>query len=294
MQQTMIEVASKAGAEVRRGLSVVGAEPGKPPVVQIQTGSGTEKLSARLIVGADGRGSALRRWGGFSEKRDPDALQIAGVCLEGMSNLRDDAIYFYINPSLAEASFVVTTGLGRARAYVGYRSERGYRFNGHEGLSLFIEESIKCGLSAETYSNAKIAGPLATFNCADNWIEQPYSNGIALIGDAAAASNPDWGQGLSLTLRDARALRDALLADDDWDRAGRAYASAHDEYYSAVHNYEKVLTDFFYGTTELDRARRAKALPLIAEDPTRIPDNLTRGPDLPLDESVLRRFNGEE
>jgi hypothetical protein len=89
-------------------------------------------------------------------------------------------------------------------------------------------------------------------------------------------------------------LRDALLSDDDWDQAGRAYALAHDDHYSAVHKYEKVLTDFFYGSIELDRTRRTKALPLIAEDPTRIPDNLNCGPDLPLDEPVLRRFYGEE
>ncbi|HVN29356.1 MAG TPA: FAD-dependent monooxygenase, partial [Candidatus Binataceae bacterium] len=286
--------AAKAGAEVRRGLSVIAVEPGLPASVRIQTNSGVEKLTARLIVGADGRGSALRRWAGFAERRDPDALMIVGVCLEGMSNVRDDATYFYLNPDLAEASFVVTTGPGTARAYVGYRAERGYRWNGPEALPQFIEESVRCGLPAEFYLKAQPAGPLATFNCADSWIDYPYANGIALIGDAAASSNPDWGQGLSLTLRDARVLRDALLPDDDWDRAGRAYAATHDRYYSAVHNYEKVLTDFFYGTTEIDRARRAKALPLIAEDVTRVPDNLNCGPDLPLDEAVLRRFYGEQ
>ena len=41
-------------------------------------------------------------------------------------------------------------------------------------------------------------------------------------------------------------------------------------------------------------ARRERALPLIAADQTRIPDFLLSGPDLPLDESVRRRFFGEE
>jgi menaquinone-9 beta-reductase len=35
---------------------------------------------------------------------------------------------------------------------------------------------------------------------------------MALIGDAAAASDPSWGEGLSLTLRDVRLLRDSLIA----------------------------------------------------------------------------------
>ena len=76
-----------------------------------------------------------------------------------------------------------------------------------------------------------MAGPLATFNGADTWVEHPYSNGIALIGDAAATSDPTWGQGMSLTLLDARVLRDALLADDDWNKAADGYAVEHDRYY---------------------------------------------------------------
>jgi flavin-dependent dehydrogenase len=47
MQQVMIEAAAKAGAEVRRGSSVVGVEPGKPPVVRIQTGSASSATKAR-------------------------------------------------------------------------------------------------------------------------------------------------------------------------------------------------------------------------------------------------------
>jgi 2-polyprenyl-6-methoxyphenol hydroxylase-like FAD-dependent oxidoreductase len=55
-----------------------------------------------------------------------------------------------------------------------------------------------------------------------------------LIGDAAATSDPTWGQGLSLTLRDARVLRDALLTEHDWNAAGHAYASVHGFYYNKV------------------------------------------------------------
>jgi menaquinone-9 beta-reductase len=47
----------------------------------------------------------------------------------------------------------------------------------------------------------EIAGPLASFEGADVWVDQPYKNGVALIGDAAAANDPCFGCGLSLTLR---------------------------------------------------------------------------------------------
>jgi hypothetical protein len=39
---------------------------------------------------------------------------------------------------------------------------------------------------------------------------------------------------------------------------------------------------------------RAYALPKIATDPTRFPDHSASGPDLPCDDSVRRRFFGED
>jgi len=40
-------------------------------------------------------------------------------------------------------------------------------------------------------------------------------------------------------------------------------------------------------------ALRGKAMPLIAEDPTRVPDHIFSGPDLPVDDHVRGRFFGE-
>ena len=35
-------------------------------------------------------------------------------------------------------------------------------------------------------------------------------------------------------------------------------------------------------------------MPLIAEDPTRIPDHIMGGPELPIDDRVRARFFGEQ
>jgi hypothetical protein len=40
--------------------------------------------------------------------------------------------------------------------------------------------------------------------------------------------------------------------------------------------------------------RRARAMPLIGQDPSRQPDALFAGPDLPVDEAVRKRFFGED
>jgi menaquinone-9 beta-reductase len=135
-------------------------------------------------------------------------------------------------------------------------------------------------------------GTAGIFSGAANWVDHPYADGIALIGDAAGITDPNWGQGLALALRDARVLRDALITNDDWDKAAHSYATLHDVYFKKGHDWEDFLTDFFYGNSDEARAQRAKALPLISEDPTRLPDHVVSGPDLPFDEGVKARMLG--
>jgi 2-polyprenyl-6-methoxyphenol hydroxylase-like FAD-dependent oxidoreductase len=125
-------------------------------------------------------------------------------------------------------------------------------------------------------------------------VDHPYKDGVALIGDAAASSDPSWGQGLSLTVRDARVLRDHLLRHDKWEDAGHAYAADHDHHYGAIHSVNDWQAELLFAVGPEAEARRARALPLIAQDPTRVPDHNFAGPDLPHDDSVRRRFFGEE
>src|SRR5262249_23550658 len=137
-------------------------------------------------------------------------------------------------------------------------------------------------------------GPLATFDADDTWIAHPYKEGVALIGDAATSCDPTFGQGLALTLRSVRLLRDQLLSQKDWDAAGHAYAELHDRDYQVSHPVEEWLRAMFLETGPQAQARRAQALPLIAQDGSRMPDLYGLGPEVPVSETVRRRFFGEE
>jgi hypothetical protein len=55
---------------------------------------------------------------------------------------------------------------------------------------------------AEAYAEVKSVGPLATFDVSESWVDHPYREGVALLGDAGATSDPTFGQGMSTTLRD--------------------------------------------------------------------------------------------
>lgn len=294
MQEMLLQAATDAGAEVRRGASVRDVQPGDKPTVIVEQKGRIDELHARLIVGADGRGSVVRKWAGFPVQQDPEQLVLSGVLFEEMGTPQEDTIYYIINPDLGQGVPLVPQGGGRVRAYLTQTKATGARLQGATDIPRFIAESVRSGAPAEWYAGAKAVGPLATFDGADVWVEHPYKEGVVLLGDAAATSDPAWGQGLALTVRDVRVLRDALLRHTNWDEAGRAYAAAHDSHYGVIHRVEHWLSKMFFATGPEGEAYRAKALPLIAQDPTRVPDHVASGPDLPADETVRKRFFGEE
>lgn len=89
MQETLLNIAEKAGAEVRRGIGVDRVAPESPAKIQFEDHGETVFREARVVVGADGRNSQVRSWAGFQVNRDPDRLMIAGILFEGMSAPED-------------------------------------------------------------------------------------------------------------------------------------------------------------------------------------------------------------
>jgi menaquinone-9 beta-reductase len=205
-----------------------------------------------------------------------------------------DSSGLFFNPFTSRLALMFPQGDGRARFYFGARSTEP-KMAGEKDLPRFVEESVRAGMPREYFEGARPAGPLATFSGADTWVDHPYRDGAALIGDAAAQSDQTWGQGMAMTFRDARILRDALLANDDWDAAGDAYAVEHDRHFQALHTVEGWFTALMMEPGPEADARRAKALPAIAMDETRLHDAFLSGPDCaPVDEAARRRFFGEE
>ena len=77
--------------------------------------------------------------------------------------------------------------------------------------------------------------------------------------------------------------------------AGHTYAEEHDRQFRDLHTAESWFTSIFMEPGPEADARRAKALPQVAMDQTRIPDIFFSGPgSAPVDEAARRRFFGEE
>ncbi len=294
LQRISLGAAERAGAEVRRGARVAGIRPGRRPAVTVEQEGRREEIPARLVVAADGRGSAARGLAGFETRRDPEKLFFAGVYLEDV-DLAPGYFYQFVDPSRGRIAYVFPQRDGRARCYVGWNKDAGVaRLQGGASFPRFKGEAEEIGIPRDALAPARVAGPLATFDGADSWVDHPYRDGVALLGDAAATSDPTWGQGMSMALRGARVLRDALAATDDWDAAGHTYAAEHDRVYGIVRRADGWFEQLFMEMGPEAEERRARALPLLGVDPTRAVDVPSSGPESPCDETVRRRFFGEE
>jgi menaquinone-9 beta-reductase len=291
MQQRLLDLTVQAGVEVRRPAEVISVNPGDPPTIRLRENSSEQQITARLVVGADGRHSKLRGWGDFPVSRDPQCLTIAGI-LYGDLALPEDAVQFVLNPGVQRLSIIIPIGGQRFRAYVCFRHDSRAPLSGAKDHGAFFDLSVATGAMAEWLEDARTIGPLASFDGADSWVDFPYREGIVLIGDAAAASDPSFGCGLSLTLRDVRVLRDHILGRRDWHTAARRYAQEHDRYYASLHRIHTWFRDLWFGAGAEANKMRARALPRIAEDPSRIPDFIAWGPEAPNDETARRRLFG--
>jgi len=207
--------AERAGARVLRGVDDVRVELGAAPAVRFVHDGVARREPCRLIVGADGRGSAVRRQAGIAVRRDPTHHLFAGLLVDGAGAWPDDLqatgvegdVHFLVFPQ----------GRGRVRLYLGYDLAQKDRLAGAGAEQRFLEAFRLPGLPfADAFRNATPAGPCHSYGNEDAWCDDPLAPGLVLLGDAAGNNDPIIGQGLSITLRDVRLVTEALLAHGKW------------------------------------------------------------------------------
>ena len=87
-----------------------------------------------------------------------------------------------------------------------------HRFSGRESAANFLAAyELETYPWSEQVQAATPAGPCATYPGDDTWTDTPFADGVVLIGDAAGHNDPIIGQGLSISMRDARTVRDLVL-----------------------------------------------------------------------------------
>jgi 2-polyprenyl-6-methoxyphenol hydroxylase-like FAD-dependent oxidoreductase len=96
-------------------------------------------------------------------------------------------------------------------------------------------------------------------------------DGVVLVGDAAGYNDPMQGQGLSITLRDVRIVRDLLLAERPSARALASYPAERRERMRRLRFAAALVSRLFAEFRAAERAVRAVRAEIFArqeKDPT--------------------------
>ncbi len=207
--QALMDAAAGAGATVVRGVHDIRLSAGQDGSITYSTDRAVE-AHARLVVGADGRSSTVRRQAGISLQRDDPINYIAGLLVDGLAGIPDDHDVLVGEGDLLLLMF--HQGGGRARLYVcpGRSGQR--RFAGPDAAEQFLAAwNPACYPLSGLVAAGTPAGPCITYPGDDTWTDTPFADGVVLVGDAAGHNDPIVGQGLSIAMRDARIIRDLIL-----------------------------------------------------------------------------------
>ena len=267
LRQSLATAAEKAGATVVRGIQRTAIEAGARPTVTYHVDGVTRTERCRLIVGADGKGSATRAALGITLSATRERARLSGMLVDdgGVWDRAETAI----SVDGRNQFIVIPRADNRLRLYVGRGIADPEPIKGRTAAAdLLAAYRTPIFPNHDALADATPIGPCATFPMNDSWTDTPVVSGGALTGDAAGRSNPVTAQGLSITMRDARMLSEALLSNTEWTpRTLAGYAAERTERMARL-RFASALTDLLTAFGVPDRTvRRARMLKLLKRNP---------------------------
>ena len=223
------EAAVAAGARLLRGVRRTEVLAGEPPTLRFEHGGIAHTLRPKLIVGADGRNGLTRQQLGIVLHEDQQHHWFSGMLVEDVQGWPADLQCICTEGDVN--ALVFPQSQERVRLYLGFATAQRGRFHGPAGPQKFLEAfALKSIPGVQSIVHGRPAGPCNVYPNHDTWTDMPYAPGVVLIGDAAGRNDPITGQGLSITHRDVRLVRDVLLSGSDWsERAFTLFAEERAE-----------------------------------------------------------------
>jgi 2-polyprenyl-6-methoxyphenol hydroxylase-like FAD-dependent oxidoreductase len=266
--QALSTAAEKAGARYVRGMEHPFVTAGEQPRVKYALNGTVREVAPRLVVGADGRTSTVRTQVGIPLNRAEPRCLIAGLLVDDVPWPQDT---YTIGTQGETMFFVFPQGGQRTRLYTGIAPDQRGRYSSSGGVTRFLDDfrRLNCLPYATALAAGTPIGPCPTYSGENTWTEQAFVEGVVLIGDAAGYSNPIVGQGLSMALRDARQVADALLDGSDLSEQFAVYARERRERGRRVHFVADLHVDLYMTFGPQGAARRLRIFERLqnAEDP---------------------------
>src|SRR5207245_4393679 len=130
----------------------------------------------RMVGGAGGRGSVVRRDLGFTLERNEPRMFLGGLLVDGIDGWpATDAL---LGTEKDRIFYVFPQGGGRARLYLAVRVEERGRLSGADKTATFLDgfhlESVP---DSDRFADAQPAGPCAAYPMHDSWIDDPRAEG---------------------------------------------------------------------------------------------------------------------
>jgi 2-polyprenyl-6-methoxyphenol hydroxylase-like FAD-dependent oxidoreductase len=192
--QALSAAALAAGAQVLHGVAAAEAELGSTPTVRYWLNGAEHLTGCRLVVGADGRDSTVRRRAGIPLHAIEPRLLGAGLLVENLQRWPNDQVAIGTEGDLV--FFVLPQAAGRARLYLLYGIDQRRRFAGPTGWRAFLDSfPLACLPQSEYIARATPAGPCAAYPMNDTWTDSPIVNGLALIGGRGWLQRPKYRSG---------------------------------------------------------------------------------------------------
>ena len=193
------------GAQVRE----LSENDGRITGVEYTHAGESRSLSADLVIGADGRGSSIRKLAGLTLGKTSPPMDVIWFRL----SLPDGEKIEDVNGRIGSGHMLVIIGR-RDHLQVGVVIMKGsYKALREEGIESFHEMVTRLAPELrETITEIKDWSQMAILPVVTGRVERWYREGLLLIGDAAHVMSPVGGVGINYAIQDAVAAVN-LLAD---------------------------------------------------------------------------------
>jgi 2-polyprenyl-6-methoxyphenol hydroxylase-like FAD-dependent oxidoreductase len=251
---------------VIRGVGDIEVSAGASPSIRYEHDDLVYDVSCRLVVGADGRMSTVRRQLGIPLEQTTPRTMCGGMLIDELHSWPSNQVAMGTEGDLHYLFF--PRPAGRARLYLLHDIAQKGRFAGPgREVDFLTAYQFRCIPNSGMFCSARPAGPCAFYPMNDSWTDQPYAPGVVLIGDAAGWNDPIIGQGLSIALRDVRIVADILRSTEDWCPGSFAeYGEERRERMRRLLIAARVATDIRTTFSPLGAARRRTYYTLMATD----------------------------